>query len=309
MPTIWSEQASIWDPSIVLRKTNRPLEMFSDTNFENGFAVYGPRHEDGMIAQYAGVSDTTGRQAWNIAQWAVYRHPLTAETRRIDLPGGGFVYETPTMNLSVHDSDEYLIRMEQRAEQEYRGHVRKFGEEWPHFLLEQHAVIDCEPALGELNALEYEVSFRLNYSKCNMRREDMSFDNMHHAQVTHYWAIADIKMMDWFWFGLNFYDSRYDSFPGYLHIDEGKADASNKMIVVEPQKTFSDQKAADGEWMDIRVDILPLIKKAVCLAKTKGCLSNSRFEDMKIVSTNLGFEMMGNFDAAFMLRKLRLTGK
>lgn len=309
MPTIWSEQASIWDPSVKLTKTWRPVEMFSDTDFENGFAIYGPRHEDGMIAQYAGVSDTTGKQSWNIAQWAVYKHPLTAQTKRTDLPGGGFIYETDTMKLSVRDNPEYLIRMEQRAEQEYQGHVRKFGEEWPHFLLEQHACADCEPALGELNALEYEVSFRLEYEKCNMRREDMNFNNMHHAQVTHYWAIADLDKMDWFWFGLNFYDSRYLSFPGYLHVDEGKADASNKMIYVEKQETFSNQHAKDGEWMDIKVDILPLIKKAVCLAKEKGSLKDVRFENMKIISTNLGFEMMGNFDAAFMLRKLRLVGK
>ena len=309
MPTIWSEQASIWDPSVFLKKTKRPLEMFQDASFQNGFAIYGPRHEDGMIAQYAGISETTGKQAWNIAQWAVYKHPLTAETRRMDLPNGGFIYETDTMKLSVRDKDDYLIRMEQRAEQEYLGHVRQFGEEWPHFLLEQHAVVECEPYLSEFNSLEYEVSFRLEYSKCNMRREDMNFNNMHHAQVTHYWAIADIKRMDWFWFGLNFYDSRYDSFPGYLHVDEGKADASNKMIYVENQKTYSKQSAKDGEWMDISIDILPLIHKAVKAAKAKGCLKDVCVEDMKIISTNLGFEMMGNFDAAFMLRKLRLTGK
>lgn len=309
MPTIWSEQASIWDPGLVLRKTWRPLEMFSDTDFTNGFAVYGPRHEDGIIAQYAGASETTGKQAWNIAQWAVYRHPLTSESQRTDLPGGGFIYETPTMKLSVRDSDKYLIRMEQRAGREYLGHVRQYGEEWPHFLLEQHACADMEPTLGELNALEYESSFRLDYAECNMRAEDMNIDNMHHAQVTHYWAIADIDRMDWFWFGLNFYDSRFDLFPGYLHIDEGKADASNKMIYVEPQKTFTTQTAKSGEWMDIQLDILPLIKKAVTLAKAKGCLENAEFENMKIISTNLGFEMMGDFDAAFMLRKLSLTGK
>ena len=309
MPTIWSEQASLWDPSIALKKTNRPLEMISDASFQNGFAIYGPRHEDGMIAQYAGAKETTEKQVWNIAQWAVYRHPLTAETKRTDLPGGGFIYETDTVKLSVGDSADYLIRMEQRAEQEYLGHVRTFGEEWPHFLLEQHACADCEPALGELNALDYEVSFRLEYEKCNMRREDMNFNNMHHAQVTHYWAIADVKRMDWFWFGLNFYDSRYDLFPGYLHVDEGKADASNKMIYVEKQETFSKQRARDGEWMDISIDILPLIHKAVKAAKAKGCLKDVCVEDMKIISTNLGFEMMGNFDAAFMLRKLHLTGK
>ncbi len=309
MPTIWSEQASIWDPSIFLKKTNRPLEMFQDADFQNGFAIYGPRHEDGMTAQYAGVSETTGKQAWNIAQWAVYKHPLTAETKRIDLPGGGFIYETPTMKLSVRDNPEYLIRMELRAEQEYLGHVRKSGEEWPHFLLEQHAVAECEPKLGELSALEYEVSFRLEYEKCNMRKEDMNTYSLHAAQVTHYWAIADLDKMDWFWFGLNFYDSRHDLFPGFLQVDEGKADASHKMIYVENQKTFSQQRAKDGNWMDISVDILPLIEKAVNAAKAKGCLKDARFENMNIISTNLGFEMMGNFDAAFMLRKLRLTGK
>lgn len=309
MATIWSEQASLWDPKHVIKRTARPLEMILDAEFQNGFAVYGPRHEDGLIAQYAGASETTGKQVWNIAQWAVYKHPLTAKTERRDLPGGGYIYETETMKLSVGDKSDYLIRLEQRAQKEYLGHVRQFGEEWPHFLLEQHLCADCEPALGELSKLDYEISFRLDYEKCNMRREDMNLDNMHHAQVTHYWAIADLDTMDWFWFGLNFYDSRFDLFPGYLHADEGKADASGRMIYVEKQETFSKQRAKDGEWMDINIDILPLIRKAVQAAKDKGSLESARFERMKIISTNIGFEMMGDFDAAFMLRKLRLRGR
>lgn len=283
--------------------------MILDTGFQNGFAVYGPRHEDGLWAQYAGKAETTEKQWWNIAQWALYRHPLTAYTPRTDLPGGGFIYETPSCRLSVGDRKDCLIRMELRAEQEYLGHVRAFGEDWPHFLLEQHLCLDCEPQMGELSALDYEISFRLEYSVCNMRKEDMNPNNMHHAQVAHYWAIIDPVAMDWFWFGLNFYHSRYDLFPGYLHIDEGKADASNKMIYVVPQNLFSNQKATDGQWMDIKLDILPFIKEAVEKSKEKGCLKNAQFERMKIISTNIGFEMMGNFDAAFMLRKLQLTGR
>ena len=309
MPEIWSEMASPWDASLVIKKDHRPVEMIWDSKFENGFAIYGPRHEDEFVAQYAGVAESTGKQKWNIAQWAVYEHPLTADTVRKDLPNGGYVYETPSVKLSVHDSDEYLIRMELKAEQEYHGRVRKYGEEWPHFLLEQHDVVNCEPAMGELEGLDYSVSFKLDYSICNMRPEDMDFNNMHHAQVVHYWAIIDPVVMDWFWFGLSFYDSRYDLFPGYVNIDTGKDDCSNKMIVKVPQEVFSKQSAVDGDWMDIDVDILPLIQKAVETAKEKGCLKNAQFERMKIVSTNLGFEMMGNFDAAFMLRKLQLIGR
>lgn len=287
---------------------NRPMPMIRDNEFENGFAIYGPRHEDGMTAQYAGVSKTTGVQAWNIAQWANYNHPLDAKTTRTNLENGGFVYETPSCKLSVRDSDQYLIRMELHTDSEYQGRVRKHGEDWPHLLLEQSDVIDYYPSMGELNKLHYKISIMPEYLKCNMKEEDIN-PLLHAAQLSHYFAMFDTVAQDGFWFGITFWDNRHEIFPGFLSEDLGKADCTHKMIAVEPILTYTDKPPRLGEWTDIECDLLPYMKQAVEKAKSRGFMKEAQFERLKIASTNIGLEIPGNYDMAFQIRSLSLLGE
>lgn len=299
--------AFIWCETMEMIKT-RPLPLIRDSEFKNGFAVYGPRHEDGMTAQYAGVSKTTGAQAWNIAQWANYRHPLDADTPRTNFENGGFVYETPTCKLSVRDRDDCLIRMELRADHEYKEHVRQSGEEWPHFLLEQNDVIDYYPPMGDWKRLSYKVSVMFEYIRCNMKKEDID-PALHASQLSHYFAIWDPVAQDGFWFGLTFLDNRHEVFPGYMSEDVGKDDCTHKMIIVDPILSYTDKAPRLGEWTDIECDLLPRIRKGVENAKARGYLKNAQFERMKIVSTNIGFENPGNYDSAFRIRELSLLGE
>lgn len=299
--------AFIWCEIMEMIKT-RPLPLIRDSEFKNGFAVYGPWHEDGMTAQYAGTSKTTGVQAWNIAQWANYNHPLNEKTSRTNLENGGFVYETPSIKLSVRDSDQYLIRMELRAGAEYLGRIRKDGEEWPHLLLEQNDVIDFYPPMGDLKRLFYKISIMPEYIKCNMQKEAVD-PNLHAAQLSHYFALWDPEAKDGFWFGLTFLDNRHNVFPGYASEDIGKADCTNKMIVVDPILSYTDKAPALGEWTDIECDLIGHIRGAVELAKARGYLKDAQFERMKIASTNIGLEIPGNYDAAFQIRELSLLGE
>lgn len=300
MALIWSE--------LIEEKKQRPIHMIGDPGFENGLVIYGPRHEDDTWAQYAGISKTTEPQIWNIAQWAVEKYPLKNDTPRTDLPGGGYRYETPSCRVDVRCEEDCLIRLELRTGPEYGDHVRQFGEGWPHLLLEQHRAIDFEPAMGSLTALEYSVSMMLEYCKCNMTEEQLDTD-LHCAQLSHYWAIGDPEAMDFFWFGIAFFDSRHEVLQASANIDVGKADATHKIIVVEPQHLFSGKIMKPGEWVDCKVDLLPLIRKAVETAQANGCLQNCKFERMKIFSTNIGFENPGNFDSALKIRKLELIGR
>lgn len=300
MALIWSE--------LFEEKKQRPIDMIGDSSFENGLVIYGPRHVDDIWAQYCGVSKSTEPQIWNIAQWALYDHPLDKNTPRTDLPGGGYQYETPSCTVTVRGDEETLIRMELRTDAEYKGHVRQFGEDWPHLLLEQHRAIDFEPAFGKLSSMDYSVSIMLESCKCNMQPEQINQD-LHCAQLSHYFAIGDPEGMDWFWFGITFFDTRYEVFPGYVNIDMGKDDCSHKLIVSDPAQKYTGQIPKMGEWIDLSVDLLPYIRQAVEVGKAQGCLKNCEFERMKLFSTNIGFEIPGNFDAAFKLRKLELIGR
>lgn len=300
MAQIWSE--------LLEEKKERPIAMIGDSTFENGLVIYGPRHEDDTWAQYAGISKTTRPQIWNVAQWALYKHPLTKDTPRTDILGGGYRYDTPSCSVTVKGDKESLIRMELRADAEYQGHVRQSGESWPHLVVEQHRCIDFEPAFGNLSSLDYSISIMLEYCKCNMT-EDQLDPELHCAQLSHYFAVGDPKGMDWFWFGVTFFDTRHEVFPGYVNIDIGKDDCSNKLIVSESPRKFTDQIPKVGEWIDCNVDLLPLIRQAMEMGQAQGCMKNCEFERMKILSTNIGFELPGNYDAAFKLRKLELIGR
>lgn len=299
--------AMIWCETMEMIKT-RPLPLIRDSEFKNGFAVYGPKHEDGMTAQYAGVSKTTGIQAWNISQWANNNHPLDEKTARTNLENGGFIYETPTCKLSVRDSDEYLVRMELRTDNEYQGRARKHGESWPHLILEQHDVVDFYPPMGDWKRLSYRLSIMPEYIKCNMKAEDIN-PLLHAAQLSHYFAIWDPVCMDGFWFGLTILDNRHEVFPGFMSEDVGKDDCTHKMIVVDPILSYTDKAPALGQWTDIECDLLPRMKKAVENAKARGYLKDAAFERMKIASTNIGLEIPGNYDMAFRIREISLLGE
>ena len=54
-------------------------------------------------------------------------------------------------------------------------------------------------------------------------------------------------------------------------------------------------------------DLMPLIREAYDIAKREGLLRFTRFEDLRVTSTNIGFEMFGEFDAAVQIKDMSLT--
>ena len=299
--------AMIWCETME-KITKRPIELIRDSKFQNGLDIYGTTHEEGFVAQYSGISETTGPQSWNIAQWANYKYPLAQDTPRMNLENGGYIYETPTCRLDVNTCDDYLLRMELRASQEYEGHVRCEGEAWPHLLIEQHDCVDFFPSMGELKKLDYSISIMIEYCKSYMTPEQFN-PQLHCSQVSHYLALGDMEAGDWFWFGVAFWDNRYEVSPGHISEDVGKDDCSHKMIVAEPLTVYTDVIPQIGDWIEIKVDLLPRIRKAVEVAQQRGYLKNVQFERLKVMSTNLGFENPGNFDAALQIRELTLVGE
>ncbi len=291
-------------------------QFFKDPCFENGFIVHGPRHEDGYIAAYPGHGAEQSVPRWMFGQWGVYRHPLTAATPRTALPGGGYRYTTDTMDLQVRPSGSPCrLRMEQRAGREYQGAVRKQGEDWPHFLLEQRNMHVGAPRLGQLDKLLYTADFKLEYCRCNMP-DDRLDPGLHTAQVSHYFTVAPADAVDvpppaggqYFWFGLPYFDARWPLMPGQLHLDDGKADCSGMMIVCPPQTEFCTVPAAEGRWQHYRTDLLPYIRRALEAAQSKGLHTDWRWQDLVITSNNFGFELPGDYDAAMCIGQLSLEG-
>jgi hypothetical protein len=53
-----------------------------------------------------------------------------------------------------------------------------------------------------------------------------------------------------------------------------------------------------GKWVTIEKDLLPYIKEGLKEAVKRGYLSNSDPKDYAVVNMNLGWEILGTFDAA-----------
>ena len=284
----------------------RPHQFFADPCFENGFDVHGARHEEGIVACYPGFGAAAPR--WQLAQWGVYKNPLTAATPRIALPDGGYAYSTPTITVEVHPAGgDCLLRLEQRTLPEYGPRPRQRGEDWPHLLIDQLHLDEGAPALGELHSLTYTAALRLEYCRCHATPAQLDA-GLHTAQVSHYFTVADPATGDYFWFGIPYFDARWPSMPPQLQIDGGKPDCTQKMIACDAQTVYTHATAASGAWLLYQKDILPLMRDAMAAAQAKGVLTGSRFEEMKLTSTNLGFEMPGTYDAAIQLRSLSLVG-
>ena len=275
-----------------------------DPHFAEGVAIHGPRHEEGIVGQFP----ADGRPVWQLAQWGNYRHPLMGNTPCTSLAGGGFVLETPSTLVTVRpDSRDYDLRLELRSSAEYAGRVRQEGEDWCHLLAEQGNLMEGTAPLGQLSELRYQAQLRLDYYES--RKDPAVFDPRRHAcQVHQYFTVQDVVNNEFMWFGVTFFDSRYRHFPGYAWADIGKADATGHIIVNQPQEYFAPGVPGEKAWLTYDVDLLPLIRNAAGIAWGYQQFLKVDWNTTYITSTNIGWEMFYEFDGAFEMRNMQLTG-
>lgn len=284
------------------------VSLIQDASFEYGFKVHGPRHEDGFIADYPSGQDNIQPSVWTIGQWGVYENPFTKETRRKELPSGGYLYENETLNFSRNVTETGdTLRMECRASGEFHGKVRTAGDDWPHLLIGQELASGKDLTIGNFKKLIFRAKFRLIYEQNLMSEKD--FDpSIHGAQVHQFITFHDTVSNDFIWFGIPFYDIRQPGlFSGYVGIDGGKEDASGKLIYICKQDEFTSTPACSGEWLDYNIDLLPLVQKALEQARSMGIFSRANFENIHATSTNVGWEMFGECNGAFEIKDLSLT--
>lgn len=278
------------------------IQLIPDADFSHGFTVHGPRHEDGRVATYRRDAQT----AWNIAQWGVYNHPLSADTPCEELPGGGYRYATDTLSVTVHPADgDYDVRLFVDTRPEYGTRPRQGGEDWPHLLVEQSGWAAGAPRLCDMERLHYHCEFRIDGYENHMTEEQFRRD-LHTAQVSQFFTVNDVNTGDYMWFGLPYFDHRSDIQSGGSMIDSGKADATGKLIYGMDQHLLTDVSPKALGWLVYDIDLLPHIRGAFDYAKENGLYPHSTWEDMAINHTNFGFEMPGTFSGAMCIRNMSL---
>ena len=285
----------------------RPI--FADTQFQQGFLLSYPDTSKGRsIEAILNLGNNKNKPAWRLCQWAT-KYSL-ADTQPVRNEQGDAMYENQGKKVVVggHSSPNRDLILEVRGKPEYGQTIREFGQTWPHLLVEQDAVETH--TLDALNQLRLTVAFRLLSCQSNMT-QDQYDPSLHTAQFQLFLIVKNVEAGskdagDYFWFGVPFFDSRYDIPPSHMAKDAGKKDATGKFIYTIDGQQVNTTPPANGDWIKIEKDLLPYIKDGLKEAVKRGNFSDSAPEHYAVVNMNLGWEIPGSFNAAVQIRDFNL---
>jgi len=300
---------------VILSQSQTPLSKTVDylntREFANGFTLTTSRPVDnpnilGVLEVYPN-KPVDSQPTWQLAQWG---------TQFLLTPGifsqeGESIWtiknQAKTISLQKENQD-WGIWLNCNGIAEYQGKLRKYGEPWPHLLLEKHFAKGIK--IQEQNVC-FNIEFRITNCTCEPTLKDSLDPTLHTAQITAYWVVknANSKSRDfneYFWFGIPLFDARYPIPPEYVNADIGSAYTTNRLIAVIDGNRFYDHNTGDGEWKKINVLLNPLFEEALNKGKAQNFLKNSNIEDFILSSFNLGWEITGPYNAEIQIKHLSL---
>ncbi|MEF2247319.1 hypothetical protein [Paenibacillus sp. IITD108] len=294
-----------------LGNSEKTVNIFDDPDFSLGFIIYPTLHSEG--AKEIGrlkFDPEPANPVWHLAQWSS-RYDISLAKGEADEAKESYKYANEGKVVAKEYVDgEALLTLKVIGEMEYKDGTRKNGEAWPHLLIEQ--VMGDPQNVDSFSELMLNLDVRINDFEYLMTSD---FDaNLHAAQTTAYFGISNQNKesegySDFFWFGIPIFDSRFEYPPGGVIKDAGQPGASGALIYTPPGKEFLTKNMLDGEWETIHVDLIPYIQRAVEEGKQKGYLPKTSFEDLKITSFNLGWELPGTYNASLQIKNLELIGR
>lgn len=285
-------------------------DLFDDPQFRRGFLLsYADSSKGRAVEAVLRVGDANSTPAWRLCQWAT-RYSLAATPCAQGADGDRF-YENEGKKVLVGgpgSANRDLI-LEVRGGAEYGDHIRRVGEGWPHLLIEQDAVV-LRP-LDELAAIRFSLSLRLSH--CESRMPADQYDpGLHASQFQMFFIVKNIRpdspdRDNYFWFGVPFFDNRYDVPPEYMAKDVGKGDATGKFIYTVDGRAVGVTPMKDGRWLSLDADLLPFLRSGLSEAVQRGYLKDADPHHYAVANMNLGWEIPGSFDAAAQIRDLRIA--
>ena len=297
-------------------------ELLRDLNWKNGFNVTGldSSLEGGHTPYPFNYGDASKKPMWKLAQWdSKYDFCKEDETTVTQPDDGIFVYENPSKTVTIN-TNTGEIRLKLLASTVYDA-PRKAGERWPHLLIEDTGIYSESENRFALE-LKNETQLRLHLKQKLSYFEDKmgttANSALHAASVYLYLYVKgtnDKGKIEMMWFGIPLFDNR-NAFPAeYSATDGGKSDASGLYIYNIPAKAvtstsfFRENKpfgSIDNPWMNIDMDVLPYIQRALYLANNNNQMKGVTLTTAYIDGINLGWEMPGTYDAEMCFKELSL---
>lgn len=277
-------------------------EYFADPNIEHGLKLM-PIEPSEVPRTTLPFGATNPSPRWQLNEWYT-RHSI-ANSSYDCFPAGTVpdllspAYGYQSEGKRVLRLSEGTLWLEALAGNEYTN-PRQENEEWPHLLIEQRLMFDG-PRLSDLCSATFNQRVQLPRVINRMSSSDYNPD-IHAAQVTAYFSLQNLTegspdFGSYVWFGVPYFDNRYDMPSGHFAQDVGHSGQTNQFIATYPADHFWQRPLGDGDWHTINTDLLPLMRDSFILAQERGYLPNTRWEDLILSTFNLGWELPGTFDA------------
>jgi hypothetical protein len=284
--------------------------LFSDTDFKQGFLLsYLDPTKGRDIETVLNFDNERNKPVWRLCQWGT-KNSL-AGSRCAHHGNGDISYENEGKKVVVggQNSENRDLILEIKGDAEYRATARKYGESWPHLLIEQDAVATYP--LDEIEKVQFKISLKLVSFQNHMKANEYD-PNLHAAQFQMFLIVKSINKQsrdygNYFWFGVPFFDSRHEIPPVYMAKDAGHKNSTGKFIYTTDGREVNTTPLKAGNWVTIQKDLLPYIKEGLTHVAQKGCLSSSDPKDYAVVNMNLGWEIPGTFSAAIQIRDLEVS--
>ena len=312
------------------------VEALTDSDFSQGLYVYGvDSRYHATNPWYILDTDAENRvdSVWKLAQWgcfvnyfldeelwprgyssyeendAYYVYPATEANNTLSADGWVNIRNN-TNNVSVN-AQTGAIKLYADTRAEYgvtpaytdaprASNPRKDGEAWPHLLIEQN--IAGNVTLADLSGVYFDIGFTVQV--CEDHTENKN-TGLHSAQLLWYVLVQCIDQEkdsfgDFYWFGIPIVDARDGStdyyVPPYSGLDGGKGDATGAMIYNVSNYDFVEGGVQLGTKYEVSVDFYEEITAAFSELQQNDYFSDCDLSDMRIYSTNFGWEIPGTYN-------------
>ncbi|MBK8009928.1 MAG: VCBS repeat-containing protein [Deltaproteobacteria bacterium] len=288
------------------------LNLLVDPGFTRGLRVLAPGSSFNAIPTPSGslCPPSSCSPAWELAQWG----------SSTDVSGGGlalkegrYTWSTATKEVAFGSG---VLALKVNSDAEFGGRYKAAGADWPHLLVGQAISEPGAPGLGspwvsDMSSLDFSIEARL--VQATRVEGGSGYDpSIHAAQFLIYFTIQDLSAPyegsghDFLWLGIVAYDDR-DEFP--LGGADGTDTGQSKLMYKVPLRKLTKTSLRGGDWVSIRGNLLPFVRKAIKVAKQRGLLASSDLARFRVGKVTMGWEVPGRHIVEMHVRGFSLQAR
>jgi len=278
------------------------LQLLDDHRFLDGFNTYPVQPSTTSIGTLVPPT-ATGDPVWRLSEW--YTQQLLA-TGPPTITALGAEWSNAYKRVVVNDG---FLQLAINADAEWGGVYRTAGENWPHLLIAQQiydqSAPDTNTPIHSYASVTLSLSVDLVYAN---HIQEAGYDpGLHACQFLMFITLQNRNQShadygNFIWFGLPFYDDRYETLDENIALDTG----TGKYMFRMASANFMPASLHNVASVDISVDLLPYMKIAVEDAIAQGILLSPDLDDYFLGGMNLGFEVPGRSVATLRVRDLSI---